>query len=315
MKTHQEFVIQSAHAGLFLEQVIHELLAISWSKARDLINSGKIRIAERTIVDCKWVAKTGDIVHINMNAPRAQDENKRPLAEVVYVDEHVVVANKPSGLNTIPFEKTEHDTLIDRVQHYLLRHDKTSKAFKQAKRGGRPDLGIVHRIDKETSGLVVFTRTLTAKKSLSEQFRHHTVLRHYFAIAHGTVESKTIRSYLLEDRGDGIRGSNLTALVKGGILAVTHVEFKQQLKNASLVVCRLETGRTHQIRIHLSEQGHPIVGEKVYIRDYKNSLIFAPRLMLHAAMLGFVHPVSQKIIQFEQPLPIDMQKIIATLNN
>ena len=175
----------------------------------------------------------------------------------------------------------------------------------------RAPLGIVHRIDKETSGIVLFTRTLTAKRALKNQFRFHTVGRRYVAIAHGAVASATIASRLIKDRGDGRRGS--TDDDELGREAITHVKLLEKLRGASLVECRLETGRTHQIRIHLAERGHPLVGERVYSKGYRGELLEAPRLMLHARELAFDHPQSGARLSFERPLPADMQAVLARL--
>jgi 23S rRNA pseudouridine1911/1915/1917 synthase len=127
-----------------------------------------------------------------------------------------------------------------------------------------------------------------------------------------------VRSFLLANRGDGLRGSargNVRASRAGGDAreAITHVERIAKLDGATLVACRLETGRTHQIRIHLSEMGHPLVGERVYVRRYPGPLLEAPRLMLHAAELGFVHPATELPVRWEQPLPPDMQEVLARL--
>jgi 23S rRNA pseudouridine1911/1915/1917 synthase len=172
---------------------------------------------------------------------------------------------------------------------------------------------VVHRLDRETSGLVVFTRTWLAKQRLAAQFRKHTVQRKYLAIAHGEVPSRTIRSFLVEDRGDGLRGS-----VRGARRhttradareAVTHIESIEPLDGATLIACRLETGRTHQIRIHMSESGHPLVGERVYIRGWAGKPIPAPRLMLHAAQLGFVHPATERPMSWNEDMPEDMREV------
>jgi 23S rRNA pseudouridine1911/1915/1917 synthase len=164
----------------------------------------------------------------------------------------------------------------------------------------------VHRLDKETSGLVVFTRTWLAKQRLAAQFRSHTVHRRYLAIAHGDVRSATVRTHLMENRGDGLRPA-------AARLAITHFERLEALRGATLVACRLETGRTHQIRIHLSESGHPLVGERVYVRGFAGPALPAPRLMLHAAELGFVHPVTEREVSWECELPEDMKETLARL--
>jgi 23S rRNA pseudouridine1911/1915/1917 synthase len=160
---------------------------------------------------------------------------------------------------------------------------------------------------------VVFTRTWLAKQHLAAQFRSHTVHRRYLAIAHGEVRSATIRTHLMEDRGDGLRGSARGIPPSAARLAITHVERLEALRGATLVACRLETGRTHQIRIHMSESGHPLVGERVYVRGFAGPLLAAPRLMLHAAELGFVHPVTERQVSWESALPEDMKATLARL--
>jgi 23S rRNA pseudouridine1911/1915/1917 synthase len=207
---------------------------------------------------------------------------------------------------------SERDTLDARVRAWLARNTGAEQG-----RGIRPALGIVHRLDKETSGLVVFTRTWLAKKSLAAQFRKHTAIRSYLAIAHGDVASRTIRSFLLADRGDGLRGSvrgaGLRASPAGAREAVTHVECLESVDGATLIACRLETGRTHQIRIHLSEAGHPLIGDRVYVRGWAGRPLPAPRLMLHSAKLGFVHPASGLAVRWELPMPEDMREVLTRL--
>jgi len=130
------------------------------------------------------------------------------------------------------------------------------------------------------------------------------------------VPGGTLRSFLVENRGDGLRGSRRSAGRKPpaeGREAITHVEPVEGLVGATLVACRLETGRTHQIRIHLSESGHPLLGERVYVRDFRGPLLEAPRLMLHAAQLGFVHPATEREMRWEQPMPEDMRAVVERL--
>jgi 23S rRNA pseudouridine1911/1915/1917 synthase len=242
------------------------------------------------------------------------------------VDAHVIVVNKPSGVSTIPYEgatalraaggtrgtTNDRDTLDELVRAWL------SKQSKKGERDTRPQLGVVHRLDKETSGVLVFTRSWLAKQSLAQQFRAHTVHRRYLAIAHGVVQPRTITSHIVPNRGDGLRGTlrnprGRGAGGEGGQLAITHVEVVQALQGATLIACRLETGRTHQIRVHLSEAGHPIVGERVYIRGYLPPQIPAPRLMLHAAELGFVHPQTNVEVRYERAPPADFDETLALL--
>jgi 23S rRNA pseudouridine1911/1915/1917 synthase len=257
-----------------------------------------------------------------------------PEGALVHVDPHVVVVEKPAGISTVPFDPEgmgasiakrsshgEEVTLDERVRAVLARREKRA--------GGRgnapPSLGVVHRLDKETSGLLVFTRTWAAKKSLMDEFRAHTVHRRYLAIVHGAVEPGTIKTHFVEDRGDGLRGS---IEHRGGRkkpvgnersqVATTHIEVVERLESAAigkctLISCQLETGRTHQIRIHLSEAGHPVVGERVYIRGYRGTVVPAPRLMLHAAELGFVHPATNEAMRWTSELPEDMRQVLQSL--
>ncbi|MCS7017468.1 MAG: RluA family pseudouridine synthase, partial [Gemmatales bacterium] len=168
---------------------------------------------------------------------------------------------------------------------------------------GRP-VRAVHRIDRDTSGLVVFARTASAARKLEEQFRAHTVEREYLALVRGQPVDRTIASRLVRDRGDGRRGSG-----PEGLSAVTHVHVRQRFAGFALVACRLETGRTHQVRIHLGEAGWPLCGERVYDRPLHGRPLpdgsGALRPMLHAARLGFIHPVTGERMAWSCDPPSD----------
>jgi 23S rRNA pseudouridine1911/1915/1917 synthase len=236
-------------------------------------------------------------------------------AAIAYVDAHVVVVRKPAGISTIPYEPGERGTLQERAHAWLVRN---------ARHAPHASLGVVHRIDKPTSGLVVFARTLASKRALANAFREHALERRYVAIVHGIVDrAVSIESSILEDRGDGLRGSAKDpAAASRGQRAITHISPYETLSRdaggdgASLVGCRLETGRTHQIRIHLSERRSPLVGDTVYTRDRLRAgkpLIEAPRLMLHAMVLGFAHPITGAPLRFVEPVPKDMIEVAAKL--
>jgi 23S rRNA pseudouridine1911/1915/1917 synthase len=161
----------------------------------------------------------------------------------------------------------------------------------------------------------VFARTAIAERELGRQFRRHTVIRRYLAVVPGSVESRMICSHLVRDRGDGRRGSTNTRGL--GKEAVTHVEVVEWLPGVTLVSCRLETGRTHQIRIHLAELGHPVCGEKVYNRRPGEQAVpdasGTPRLALHATELGFVHPATKQTMHWSMPLPPDLAEFVEKL--
>lgn len=297
------WTIPSALSGYALDRALRELLGgQSWSKVRRLIETGKVELDGATAMELTTPVRAGQSLEILPQARRRrqQDVSLRDDA-LIHVDAHVVVVLKPAGVSTVPFEPSERNTL-DRL---------TAELLARRERARRPPLGIVHRLDKETTGLVVFARTLPAKRDLKNQFRFHTVRRRYWALAHGSIEARTISSRLVDDRGDGRRGS--TDNPKLGRLATTHVKPVRTFDGATLVECQLETGRTHQIRIHLAEAGHPLLGERVYMQTFRWRPLPAPRVMLHAFELGFSHPVSGEPLAFDSPMPEDMETCMAAL--
>jgi 23S rRNA pseudouridine1911/1915/1917 synthase len=294
-----------------LDGALRELLGSPWSEARKLIETGKISVKGEVITSLVRRVRAGDVIELRERAPRPRTVRIQEIEGdlIVYVDANVVVVRKPAGVSTVPFgdeSRSEREETLDAlVRDVVAKRDRIR---------GRAPLGVVHRLDKATSGLLVFARTVAAKKHLAAQFRVHSVERRYLAIAHGAVSKRSFRSYLVADRGDGLRGTtDLGEHHRGGQLAITHVEPVEALRGATLVSCRLETGRTHQIRIHLAEAGHPIVGESVYVRRYAGPRIPAPRLMLHATELGFEHPESGRPMHFTEPPPADFQQRLAEL--
>ena len=310
-------IVPEELSGKPLDAAVRALFALSWGDARSRIETGKVTLDGTTRTNERTRVRTGDVIAIHMSAPRPR-ENRLSDQEIIHSDTHVIVVNKPAGVSTIPYEEGEKGTLDERVRDWIGSHG--------GRRGGapRPPLGVVHRLDKETSGLIVFTRTWLAKQSLTSQFRAHTAHRRYLAIVHdgatsgAQLQAGTIRSRLVADRGDGLRGSlperGRGAAQQESQLAITHVEILERLPGgASLIACRLETGRTHQIRIHLSEAGHPLVGERVYIRRFTGEAIGAPRMMLHAAELGFVHPATEEPVRGEVAPPADFAETLGRL--
>jgi 23S rRNA pseudouridine1911/1915/1917 synthase len=307
--------VKVERAGQELARVVREAIeGLSWNKARDLCRSGRVRVNGQVMLDPALRLRAGDDVAFAPTAPRLR-KGALPADSIIHADMDVVVVNKHAGIMSVPFQHGDRDTLIDITRATLRR----------GKKGFDPELGIVHRIDIDTTGLLVFTRNLAAKKHLSAQFRAHTVHRRYVALAHGSVIGRTFDSTLLRDRGDGLRGSLGHFRAPRGNPpedaqhAVTHVRMLERLQAqrpkvaASLVECMLETGRQHQIRIHLSEAGHPLIGERVYIRDYREPRIEAARPMLHARELGFEHPRTGRTMQFTLEPPEDFQRMLSQL--
>jgi 23S rRNA pseudouridine1911/1915/1917 synthase len=235
-----------------------------------------------------------------------------------HLDLSLVVVEKPAGLSTTrhPVERdwSERRKALSPTLEDLVPTLIAAEEGRSTKRS-LPRLRVVHRLDKETSGLLVFARTVPAERGLGKQFHGHTVIRRYLAVVPGKVGNQRIESRLVRDRGDSRRGS--TPQFDQGKEAVTHVEVVERLPGYTLLSCRLETGRTHQIRIHLSELGHPLCGERVYNRKPRQppepDESGAPRLALHAAELGFIHPVTGAAMHWTMPLPADLQKWLERL--
>ncbi|TMH89229.1 MAG: RluA family pseudouridine synthase [Betaproteobacteria bacterium] len=289
--------------------VVREQTGLAWSRARDLCTEGRVTVNGERCLDSALRVPPGAVVIVDERAPKLRS-GALPESAIAFFDRDVVVVDKPAGLLSVAYEPGDKDTLADCTRALLRRM------------GGRrfePRVGVVHRLDKDTSGLMVFARTLDAKRILEIQFRAHDIERVYHAIAHGAVAAERVETHLITDRGDGIRGSyGHFRRPRAGIppeakRSVTHVRPIAALAGATLVECRLETGRQHQIRIHLSELGHPLVGERVYIRDYAGPKIESPRPMLHARVLGFVHPRTGQRMSFEREAPEDFRAMIESL--
>ena len=243
---------------------------------------------------------------------KKSDQHSTLPIDIVYADSSVVVVNKPIGLTTMRHEDEAEE--FGKGKRFL---PKTLADLLPGLLGepGRPVIA-VHRIDRDTSGLVVFARTAAAAKHLTDQFRKHTADRRYLALVRGTPKAGRIESELVRDRGDGRRGSGTGDDAKR---AVTHVKVIEPLGPFAVVECRLETGRTHQVRIHLGESGTPLCGETVYDRPLNGKPYpdgsKAKRPMLHAARLGFVHPETKEPMSWDVPPPGDFAELWVNLRN
>lgn len=277
----------------------------SWRQVRELCASGKVTVDGVKVLEPAQRLLGGEKVAWNMGKPDPRRRVLRVGFRIVYEDAHLVVIEKPEGVSTVPYDRKETGTALDLIRDAWRA---------QGKRATVTPLYTVHRIDKDTSGLVCFAKTKLAERGLHTVFKEHLADREYLAVAQGRVRPGRIESDLIENRGDGLRGSGRR--FGDGQHAITDVEVVESLRNASLCRVRLKTGRTHQIRIHLSEQGHPLVGETVYIRDLLRGggkPIACPRLLLHAATLGFDHPVTGKRLHFTAELPPEFEAELAKL--
>lgn len=296
-----------------LDARVRELSGGSWNQARELVRRGKVRVDGITVTEITTRVPEGSEVVIDLHARRLR-RAELPPENILYVDGDLVVVNKPAGLMSVPFED-EKDTLVDRTRIAVDRLARERKGRAQPS-----ELGVVQRLDKDTTGVLVFARNLDSKRVLQQQFRAHSIERRYAAIVHGRIDRPfTAETDLIRDRGDGLKGSYGHFRRPRGPLpadaqhAITHVRPIEALRDATLVECQLETGRQHQIRIHVSERNHPIAGEQVYIRDFQGARINAERPMLHARTLGFEHPRTGKPVSFSIDPPQDFESLLIAL--
>jgi 23S rRNA pseudouridine1911/1915/1917 synthase len=321
------FRVSAEHDGKTVAACLRLFLpGQTWTQVRKLIDSRRVKLNGEIWLDDARRLKEGDTVELLAHADKAPAAliDQIPLR---HVDEHIVVVEKPTGISTVrhPLERDwleERRLLVLTLDDLVMRQ--LGMRLPRKKHDPRPRLRVVQRLDKETSGLVVFARTVEAERGLGMQFRKHTVTRRYLAVVHGKVAAQTIRSVLVRDRGDGRRGSRPglpSSSSRGaggdGKDAVTHIAVEEALPGYTLLSCRLETGRTHQIRIHLAEQGHPVCGERVYNRPFEGKPMVdesgAPRLALHAVELGFTHPITEEPMHWDMPPPDDLRAFLERL--
>ena len=302
-----------------------------WSAVRRLVENRHVQINGNLCVDEGRKLSEGDVVKVwdePRDAPPTED-----AVPILFQDAHLIVVDKPAGITTERHAEERHwparrkqrqptiDEIVARILQRQRGHTRQSKQPPSPRpspggRGGRlPRVRLVHRLDRDTSGVMVLALSADAERLLVQMFRRHDLHRVYQAIALGRVEEQTIESHLARDRGDRRRGS--TTLTAAGKRAVTHVRPLEYLDGYTLVECRLETGRTHQIRIHLAEAGHPLCGEKVYNKPLFKKPIAdrsgAQRQALHAIALAFRHPITGQELSFTTPLPVDMGRLLVKL--
>ncbi len=280
--------------------------------ALDALLAKQVRICGGVCMDPARRVKVGQHIQLEGKSPHARAA--QPAIVVRHIDEHVIVVEKPAGLTTVR-HADEVESLGQRAKKFLppTLIDLLPAVLAQNGVHGKGRIRAVHRIDKDTSGLVVLARTPQAESHLGKQFRAHTIGRRYLALVRGIAKDARIESQLVPDRGDGRRGSG-----PDGQIAVTHVRVVETLGDLTLVECELETGRTHQVRIHLGEAGTPLCGERVYDRPLHGKPApdksGAKRPMLHAAYLAFDHPVSGKRVEWNAKAPKDMSELISSFS-
>jgi 23S rRNA pseudouridine1911/1915/1917 synthase len=312
MRNPHSIIIDRHLAGHTLLEILQRGMRLSRKAALQALGNQQVRISGGVCTDPQRRLKIGHHVQLDQ-AEKSADVLPEIARQIVvrYLDEEILVVEKPAGLTTVRHAE-EAESFGRRAKKFLppTLVDLLPAVLKHHKQSFSGRLRAVHRIDKETSGLVILARTPEAESHLGKQFRAHTIGRHYLALVRGQAKDERIESYLVRDRGDGRRGSGTAA---EGQKAITHVRVVEPLGDFTLVECRLETGRTHQVRIHLGEQGTPLCGERVYDRPLNGQPLpdrsGAKRPMLHAAYLAVDHPRSGKRLDWHSELPKDMKEL------
>ncbi|CCI82636.1 RluA family pseudouridine synthase [Lactobacillus hominis] len=287
---------QKGRLDKFLAQEIDEL---SRTRVQELIDDKNILVNDK-VVKASYKLESGDKISVTIPPKKplslsAQDMN----LDVVYEDQDVIVVNKPQGVVVHPSAGHPDHTLVNGLLYHTQDLAKSPEGF-------RP--GIVHRIDKDTSGLLMIAKNDKARESLEDQLAHKTNKREYLAIVHGNFEAKI--GVINAPIGRNPNNRKQMAVNPKGKKAITHFEVLEQFKNYALVKCVLETGRTHQIRVHMRYIGHPIAGDPLYgpKKTLKGNGQF-----LHAATLGFEHPATHKWLEFSAPVPAIFQEQLDNL--
>jgi len=296
--------------------LIDRLPNVTRTKIQDGIHEGFVKVNDKNIKP-NYKIHPNDVITVSLpEPPRDTDINPENIPlNIVYEDNHLLVVNKPAGMVVHPAYQNWSGTLVNALTYHF------QNLPEMKGNEGRP--GLVHRIDKDTSGLLVIAKTELAMTSLAKQFFDHSIERTYQAIVWGVPEPN--EGTINVNVGRSLKDRRVTvAFPKGdfGRTAITHFKLVKDFRYVSLIECQLETGRTHQIRAHMKYLGHPIFNDEMYggnqlvkgtmFTKYKqfvdNCFKIIPRQALHAKTLGFIHPASQKYIQFDSDLPHDFKE-------
>lgn len=302
---------QVTDGGQRLDKALAEASGLSRERIKALMGEGRVLLDGKVVSQpsLKPAAGTPFEIRVPEAAPAEAAAQDIPLT-IVFEDEHLIVIDKPAGLVVHPAAGNLDGTLVNALLHHCQ--------GQLSGIGGVARPGIVHRIDKDTSGLLVVAKTDKAHEGLAAQFADHSIERAYLAVVagHPLPPAGTVRGAIARSSTNRKK----MALVEDGRgkHATTHFKTLERLGGAALVECRLETGRTHQVRVHMASIGHPLLGDPVYgrtpprLKPILHELHFA-RQALHAAVLGFIHPVSGAALRFESPLPADMTGLLVEL--
>lgn len=272
----------------------------SRSFIQGIIEKGAVLVNGK-IVKSNYKLKINDTVVVNMPEPKELNVEPENIdIDILYEDSDVIVVNKAKGMVVHPAPGNYNGTLVNALMYHCKDLSSINGVI-------RP--GIVHRIDKDTTGVLVVAKNDEAHVELSKQLKDHSMKREYYALVEGkfSKETGTIDKPLKRSKKDRLK----IAIDEDGRRAVTHYEVVESFKNTTLVKCVLETGRTHQIRVHMASIGHPLVGDPLY--GFKKTKFKTDGQMLHAKVLGFIHPGTKEYVEFESDLPENYSKLLENL--
>lgn len=297
-----EYAVEKKDEGLRLDVYINNKLCDkSRSSIQKLISDGFVIVNGR-MEKPSYKVKESNLVKVSIPELRKLEVEAQDIPlEILYEDDDIIVINKPKGMVVHPACGNHSGTLVNALLYNCSNLSGINGVV-------RP--GIVHRIDKDTSGILVAAKNDIAHVRLSEQLKNHTMKRIYYALVHGTIKnnSGTIDAAIARNKTDR---KKMSVVSKGGRNAITHFEVIERFDKYTFIKAQLETGRTHQIRVHMAYIGYPLVGDEVYGPRKKNVSIKGQ--MLHAAVLGFIHPANNTYMEFEKELPIEFTDVLEKL--
>lgn len=322
MQKNYSFVVPQVTSKQRIDKYIAMFIEnASRTKVQKAINLGCVTV-NGELVKSNYLVKPEDEIEIELDYPEKQEVVPEDIPlNIVFEDEYLLIINKPPGMVVHPAYKNYSGTLVNAVMFYSQKKKESLSSLNGFERAG-----IVHRLDKDTSGLIVIAKDEVTHRKLSEQFFHHTIKREYNAIVWGKLKQKQgeISNKLGRDKRDRKKVTVIKDEDDGGKLAVTNYEVLKEFDFLSLIKLNLKTGRTHQIRVHMSNAGHPVFGDETYggrephavnltsnkKAQIKNLLELIPRQALHAKSIGFVHPQTGKEVYFESELPKDILSVL-----
>jgi len=316
----KKIIINKSQNNKRLDQALTKIIGkYSRSQIKILLQSKNVKISNKIITEASYKVKEGEIFFIKIPKIAIQNYEAQEIPlNIIYEDNDLLVIDKHPGIVTHPAPGNQNNTLVNALLHY------TKNNLSSINGKNRP--GIVHRLDKETSGLIVVAKNNSCHENLAKQFKEHSILRKYYAIVWGLPKNQIINGYIQRHK---INRKKMTLnKLENGKYSETLIKNIKSYRICSLIECSLKTGRTHQVRVHMNSINFPLIGDKLYgknksskySKDKKNFNKFLflknfDRHALHAHILGFEHPKSKKMLKFKSNIPFDMSNLLEYIQN